>query len=225
MCGRFTLAAPEPALRDLIAARFDAEAGDKGGAGAGSIVVKEPGSHVAGLLLSIFPRSRLIFLLRDGRDVIDSWLAAYQPDTWAIEQGAFPVAPWGRLPLIRWLASVWVYRMRVVSQAFERHDPDRRVLIRYEDLREDAEGWLRRACAAAGLEPGDATIGEVARRHAYERVPASERGDARAIRTATSGGWRENLSGVEQQAMHDVMGETLGRFGYLEGVRVAALAR
>jgi hypothetical protein len=215
-----------PALRDLISARFDAEAGGEGpDTGDRSIVVKEPGSHVAGLLLSLFPQSRLIFLLRDGRDVIDSWLAAYQPDTWAIEQGAFPVAPWGRLPLIRWLSSVWVYRMGVVSRAFEQHDPDRRVLIRYENLREDPEEWLRRAIRAAGLAAADERVREIVQRHAYERVPAAERGDAQAIRTATTGGWRENLSGVEQQAMHDVMGETLERFGYLKGERVPALAQ
>ncbi len=39
---------------------------------------RSPGSHVAGLLTELFPHFALIFLLRDGRDVVDSWLAAYQ---------------------------------------------------------------------------------------------------------------------------------------------------
>ena len=213
-----------PGLRDLIAARFDAEAADAG-PGADSIVVKEPGSHVAGALLSLFPQSRLIFLVRDGRDVIDSWLAAYQPDTWAIEQGAFAVAPWGRLPLIRWLSSVWVYRIGAVSRAFADHDPERRVEIRYEDLRADPEPHVRAACRAAGIEVGEETLREVVRHHDYERVPETARGDSQPIRTATTGGWRENLTGVEQQAMHDVMGQTLERLGYLEGGRrVAAVS-
>jgi hypothetical protein len=215
----------EPALRDLIAARFDAEADESGAPpGERSIVVKEPGSHVAGTLLSLFPRSRLIFLLRDGRDVIDSWLAAYQPDTWAIGQGAFAVASWGRLPLIRWLSSVWVYRTATVTRAFEEHDPGRRVLVRYENLRADPESHLREACRIAGLSVDEATAEQVARQHAFERVPEDARGDDRAIRKATPGGWRENLSPVEQQAMHDVMGETLARLGYLEDDRRVAAA-
>ncbi|HKG36536.1 MAG TPA: sulfotransferase [Solirubrobacterales bacterium] len=207
-----------PGLRDLIAARFDAEAADTG-PDAGSIVVKEPGSHVAGTLLSLFPQSRLIFLVRDGRDVIDSWLAAYQPDTWAIEQGAFAVAPWGRLPLIRWLASVWVYRIDAVSRAFSQHEPDRRVKIRYEDLRADPEAHLRAACRTGGIDVAEDALRAAVERHDFERVPESARGESQAIRRATSGGWRENLTDVEQQAMHDVMGETLARLGYLEGGR------
>ena len=209
----------DPALRELISARFEAQASATGGSTAdgGSIVVKEPGSHVADLLLSLFPESRLIFLVRDGRDVIDSWLAAYRPDTWAIEQGAYPVAPWGRLPLIRWLSSVWVYRMGVVGKAYGDHPAERRIMVRYEELRGATAEEVGAICRAAGLDVDEATLRRITERHAFERVPDEERGQEHAIRSATSGGWRENLSELEQQAMHDVMGETLDRLGYLEG--------
>jgi hypothetical protein len=217
----------EPALREMISARFGAQA-DAAGAGAeeASVVVKEPGSHVAELLLSVFPESRLVFLLRDGRDVVDSWLAAYQPETWAIEQGAFPVAPWGRLPLIRWLSAVWVYRTEAVERAFQARPPARRVMVRYEDLRSQTATKLSQVCDTAGIEAGASELEEVAGRHAFERVPESRRGSEHAIRSASSGGWRENLSPTEQHAMHEVMGPTLEQFGYLEGERAAlALAR
>ena len=93
-----------PALRELIVARFDAQARDtRFPAGADPLViVKEPGSHIADLLMSLFRRSRMIFLLRDGRDVVDSWLAAHRSGAWALDEGAFPVAPQGREALIRW---------------------------------------------------------------------------------------------------------------------------
>jgi hypothetical protein len=215
----------EPALRELISARFEAQAAAASASSdGGSIVVKEPGSHVADLLLSVFPESRLVFLLRDGRDVIDSWLAAYQPDTWAIEQGAYPVAPWGRLPLIRWLSSVWVYRMKTVGKAFADHPEDRRILVRYEQLRGDTSKEVTAICRVAGLDADEAAVRRITERHAFERVPHRERGEEHAIRSATSGGWRERLNGLEQQAMHDVMGETLGRLGYLEGEPLAAFA-
>src|SRR5215208_3950157 len=53
-----------PALRDLIVSRFDAQA-DHDTAGLVTeplVVVKEPGSHIADILLSLFPSSRMIFL-------------------------------------------------------------------------------------------------------------------------------------------------------------------
>lgn len=67
-------------LKPLVTARFEAQGPDhlNGYRGDPVYVVKEPGSHVAGLLTELFPHFALIFLLRDGRDVVDSWLAAYQ---------------------------------------------------------------------------------------------------------------------------------------------------
>ena len=60
----------------------------------------------------------MIFLLRDGRDVVDSWLDAHRPGAWALDEGAYPVAHEGREALIRWQASVWTYRTGVVLRAY-----------------------------------------------------------------------------------------------------------
>ena len=84
------------------------------------VVVKEPGSHVADQLVSLFPGSRLVFLLRDGRDVVDSWLAAYRAGSWALDEGAFPVTDGGREALVRWQSAVWAFRTDVVQRAYER---------------------------------------------------------------------------------------------------------
>ncbi len=44
------------------------------------VLLKEvAGAHAAPLVMSMFPRSRLVFLVRDGRDVVDSQTAASQP--------------------------------------------------------------------------------------------------------------------------------------------------
>jgi hypothetical protein len=84
-----------PALRRLIVDRFDAQVADTARVPDPLVVVKEPGSHVADQLVSLFPGSRLVFLLRDGRDVVDSWLAAYRSGSWALDEGAFPVTDRG----------------------------------------------------------------------------------------------------------------------------------
>ena len=113
-----------PALRDLIAKRFEAQAADESrrhGLLDPAIVVKEPGSQSARLLLELFGESKVIFLLRDGRDVVDSWLDAYRHGSWA-PSGAFPVDTDDRLALVRWLAAVWLYRTEEVERAFVLHD-------------------------------------------------------------------------------------------------------
>ncbi|HEU4735399.1 MAG TPA: sulfotransferase [Solirubrobacterales bacterium] len=203
-------------LRALIFARFEAQQASvrRDNGAAPTYVVKEPGSQVAPLLMELFPASKLIFLLRDGRDVVDSWLAAYSEGSWAIPGGAFPVAPAGRLALIRWLSAVWVHRSRAVKHAYESHPDDARLLIRYEALREQTDRCLGEACELLGLDPGD--LEQAVERHRFEQVPAAARGPREEVRIARPGSWRENLSSEEQAAMHEVLGGTLEELGYGE---------
>jgi hypothetical protein len=209
-------------LRALIAARFDAQANDAlaDPATATATVVKEPGSHVAPLLTELFPTSKVIFLLRDGRDVVDSWLDAYSEDSWAIPGGAFAVTAEGRIPLIRWLSDVWTFRSRAVKAAYDARAPEDRILIRYEDLRGETEHCLERICAMLRLDP--APIPLVVADHRFERVPRAARGRRHAIRRAAPGGWRTNLNAEEQAALHEALGEALAEFGYGDGEALAA---
>lgn len=211
-------------LRALIEARFEAQAGEALGdfAGTPTYVVKEPGSHVAPMLAELFPSSKLVFLLRDGRDVVDSWLAAYQEGSWAIDGGAFPVAHEGRVPLIRWLASVWAYRTEAVLEAFRGRSPEDRVLVRYEELRERPEEKLELICATIGLDPAAAR--QIAFRHSFERLPAESRGPLCKTRAARPGGWRENLSAEERAELHEALGETLELAGYRSELEPASFA-
>ena len=200
-------------LRALICSRFEAQAADTTEhPGPRSFVVKEPGSHAAPLLADLFPRSTVIFLLRDGRDVVDSWLDGYSKGSWAIPGGAFPVSEEGRLPLIRWLSAVWVYRSRAVMRAFETRPEGSRLMIRYEALRERTAETLEEVCRVLALEPARAA--EIAERHRFERVPRRARGARQVVRAAKPGSWRENLSLAEQEAMHDALGTALEEFGY-----------
>ncbi len=180
------------------------------------VVVKEPGSHVADQLLSLFPGSRLVFLLRDGRDVVDSWLAAYRAGSWALDEGAFPVTDVGRESLVRWQSAVWAFRTEVVRRAYDAHPADRRVMIRYEDLVADPCRELGRLCAVLPFDVPVETLAAVADEHAYESVPAAAKGERKEIRSASPGGWRDNLTPAEHDVMHEVMGAQLAELGYLD---------
>lgn len=216
----------EPALRDLIVSRFDAQAREQaeGRTPSPLVLVKEPGSHIADLLMSLFEKSRMIFLLRDGRDVVDSWLDAHRPGAWALDEGAYSVAHEGREALIRWQASVWAYRTGVVLRAYQAHDPARRVLVRYEDLLRDPARELARICRRFELEVATTRLREIALAHDYDRVPSQDKGSSKEIRAAEPGGWERHMTPAEQEAMYEAMGERLVEVGYLPGFTTERVA-
>jgi hypothetical protein len=207
-----------PALRELIQARYEAQAAEdirERGIDDPIVVVKEPGSHAADTLIELFPQSVLIFLLRDGRDVVDSWLDAYKDGSWATEEGAYPLSDEGRTALIRWQSSVWLHRTEVVQETFARHQHDRRLMVRYEQLRDDPVPSLAGICRVLGIEASEGQLAEIASANSYAKVPVHEKGSGQEIRRAQPGGWTETMSGEEIEAMHEILAEKLAELGYL----------
>jgi Sulfotransferase family len=209
----------EPALRDLILARFRAQASERV-PGARALVVKEPGSQAAELLSRLFSSSALIFLLRDARDVVASWLDAYRSGSWAEPRGAFPASRRGRVPLARWLASVWLYRTEAVERAASSHGGPT-VTVRYERLRADPAAELARITAAIGVDAGPDEIAAAASIHDLEQVAPSRRGRGKEIRAGRPGGWARELSGAERKAVLAVAGRKLVELGYAEPADLA----
>ena len=92
------------------------------------LVVKEPNtSQAADTLVKLLPSSRVVFLVRDGRDVVDSMLDYYTSASW----GSAQELGWGQLPaeerskVLVGTAAAWVYRMDAVQRACELVGPDR----------------------------------------------------------------------------------------------------
>jgi hypothetical protein len=218
-----------PGLRDLISARFEAQAkediAEAGGIEDPVVVVKEPGSHAADTIMELFPESKLIFLLRDGRDVVDSWLDAYRDGSWATEEGAYPLDDTGRPALIRWQSSVWLHRTEVVQRTYAETDPDRRVLVRYEEMRDAPAEALERICGLLGIEVPAGHLEEIATANGYEKVPDSAKGSGREIRKAEPGGWAEHMSDEEIRDMHEILAPKLRELGYMKpGERISRAA-
>jgi hypothetical protein len=207
-----------PALRGLILTRFAAQADEiaaERGVSDPLIAVKDPGaSGVAELISEIFPRSRLLFLLRDGRDVVDSWLDAYRKGAWGMNEGTYSLAPEGRVAFVRWQASVWLQRIEACQRAFARHDPARRAMLRYEDLRSDPVRALARVCLKLGISTSAERVHEITDELSFDEVPASRRGPGQRIRSAAPGAWRRNLKGPERAAINEIIGPKLRELGY-----------
>ncbi|HEV2062730.1 MAG TPA: sulfotransferase [Solirubrobacteraceae bacterium] len=202
----------EPLLRSFILDRLALQHDGR------RMVIKEPGgSQVADWIMALLPGSRLVFLLRDGRDVVDSWLDAYSDGGWITDDGGFPVAEHGRIPFIRWQATVWRYRTEVTQRAYDAHAADRRVLVRYEELLAEPERELGRVLETIGVRAAPDRLRAAAEKHAYTNVPVADRGAGKFVRAAAPGSWRERMSEEEQQALLEVLGDTCRSYGYRTG--------
>lgn len=196
-----------PLVRDLILERIGAEAG-----GSEVIVVKEPhGSQAAGMILEALPGSRLLFLLRDGRDVVDSEVAALAPDGWL--GGEFDVQV-PRLKLVEHAARTWLLRTEIVESAYERHADADRHLLRYEDLLADTPARLAELFEWLGVSVDEQRIRRAVDELAFERI--GDTGPGRFHRSARPGAWRENLDAAERKLLGELLGAKLAALGYPE---------
>lgn len=213
------VSALRPKLRDLLITGLGLQVGevDPGGS-ARWIVVKEPnGSHAADTVVSILPASRLIFLLRDGRDVVDSLVDAMLAEgTWWTKQNERSVGrpPQERLSFVKQQSRLWVHRTIASRRAFAALPDERRLLIRYEELLANTAGMLRRIHGWLGIDVPPSDVEATVAHHAFDSAPRDRRGPGKDMRSATPGLWRENLTAEEQDAMHRIMGETLTALGY-----------
>jgi hypothetical protein len=209
-----------PALRTLVLARLGAQAREVTehfGLDNPVVVIKEPnGSMGADLVLSLFPRSRLIFLLRDGRDIVDSMIDAQAPGGWLERASAAPLdaAADERLKLVRLESTLWLARTQAVKRAYDAHPGALRRLVRYEEARSDTLGVLTSLDGWLGLRRGETERSSAARWNDFDSYPAEAKGRGMPLRAAHPGLWRQNLNDIEQDVMAEIMGQTLSDYGY-----------
>ena len=180
------------------------------------LVVQEPnGSEGADLVVRGLTKSRLLFLLRDGRDVVDSMVDGYRPGAWMDQKyGVGQELPeTARLDLVKREAERWVARTEITARAYDRHPPELRLRVRYEDLLSDTEDVLRSIYSWLRIDPPEDLEARV-EGHSFGSIPDSEKGAGKFRRAATPGLWQESLSSDEQAACMEIMGSTLKSMGY-----------
>lgn len=208
-----------PALRRMMQERFlEAMLRDPSPDGTRRrlIVIKEPnGSQSADVIMRALPSSRLLFLLRDGRDVVDSELAGNRPGAWVSRMlpGLRGVAEPERMAFVVQSAHKWLWRTEVVQEAYARHQGPK-LLIRYEDLLADTARQLRTILNWLEVRLSDEVIDELVRTHAFDRSPRAGTGPGEFVRVARPGAWAENLSEPEASAVESIIGPKLRELGY-----------
>jgi hypothetical protein len=201
-------------MRDLVlggaAARFPEVSGD------GYLIIKEPnGSIGSPLLMEALPESRMIFLIRDPRDVVASSMDARSEGSFLQERrdGQRRMSRPDRNPnaYARLRASTYVQQMEKTGQAYEAHR-GLKVLVRYEDLRADTLKTMKRIYSALEIPVEEAELARSVEKHSWENIPVEEKGEGKFHRKAKPGGWREDLSARQVEIVEDITVPLLNEF-------------
>jgi len=194
------------------AARFP-EAAD-----GGYLVIKEPNGAIgAPLLLEALPESRLVFLIRDPRDVVASALDASRKGSWLHERrvkeggGRTAMFDMQANTLVERTANRYLSNISGVDEAYRKHK-GYKVLVRYEDLVADTPGTMRRLCSSLKLPVDDGELARVVEKHSWENIPEEKRGEGKFFRKGTPGSWREDLTPEQAESVERITAPLLEAF-------------
>ncbi|MQA73294.1 MAG: hypothetical protein GEU88_02895 [Solirubrobacterales bacterium] len=183
-------------------------------AGDPAVVIKDVGaSYAAPITMSLLPRSRLVFMVRDGRDVIDSLIHAAKAGSW-FTRITKPLISGDadRLDFVRGKSIEWACGTDSCRRAWRAQPPELRRMVRYEELLADPIGELGSLCEWIGLKRDVAALESAVRENAFGVKEPT--GPSEFARAASPGLWRQNLSPEEQRIAEDIMGDRLAELGY-----------
>jgi hypothetical protein len=202
-----------PGLRALLLDRFAAEVHARRGSRHG-LIVKEPnGALAAPMLLRCLPRSRLLFVVRDGRDVVDSMVDGAMGG-WISATHGTALQHDDRRDFLRRRAEHYVRTVAAVQTAYAAHAEPLRLRVTYEALRADAGTEVERILSWLGRDDVRGAVPAAVEQFSFERLPAEHKGTGQFARAATPGLWQEHFSADEQQVLDEVMGAALAELGY-----------
>src|ERR671912_1915188 len=153
----------------------------------------------AGLIMEALPESGMVLLIRDPRDVVASWLDATRKGGWQTRRRgeggrrAESLAETNPNAFVRRHAEAYLQHVGSARQAYDAHE-GRKVVVRYEDLRADTLGTMKRMYGELGVPVDGEQLARWVEKHSWENIPAEEKGQGKFYRKATPQGWREDLT-------------------------------
>jgi hypothetical protein len=146
----------------------------------------------------LFPETKIIHVLRDGRDVVASIHELGWHNSLAIT------------------CEAWLQNIAAVSNYSQRHNREKFLEIRYETLVSEPEKVLSGLCDFIGLGYGPEMLNF--HRHqeglGFEARQAHHAGLARPLNADSIGSWRNRLDPAQQKYVIERLGPTLEKMGY-----------
>ncbi|HEX5915406.1 MAG TPA: sulfotransferase [Rubrobacter sp.] len=202
-------------IRNFILDGADARFPELGG---GYLAVKEPGGSVgAGLIMEALPESGMVLLIRDPRDVVASWLDATRKGGWQTRRRgeggrrAESLAETNPNAFVRRHAEAYLQHVGSARRAYEAHE-GRKVVVRYEDLRADTLGTIKRMYGELNIPIEEAKLAKAVEKHAWENIPEEEKGRGMFYRKATPEAWREDLTRRQVKTVERITAPLLEEF-------------
>jgi hypothetical protein len=174
------------------------------------LVFKMPNdSHGADFIMRAFPRAWMIFLMRDGRDVMRSRFTPFASDILAETTDASL-----RTQAIAYYAHFWNFQVDIMRDAYDAHAADRRHFLRYEDVRQKPAAEIPRLLNRIGMAVTEEQLPRLLHDVTLENMPADQRGPDKPRQDGKIGGFRDTFSPAEIELMNNIMGANLRRYGY-----------
>jgi len=182
------------------------------------IIIKEPsGSITSDIIAECLPYSKIIILLRDGRDVIDSKIDAESPGGWEIKEKKGlrrEVKDNDRLQFIKKFSKFWNQLMEILLKTYENHPSELRLLLKYEELRKNTFVELKKIYEFIEIQINDEEIKTIVTKYSFENIPENQKGPRQFKRYASPGKWKDNFNEEEKELINNLIGETLLKLGY-----------
>jgi hypothetical protein len=176
----------------------------------GFLIIKEPnGSIGAPLMMEALPESRMVLLTRDPRDVVASSMDARREGGWHYErnksrhQDGKVLADENPVAFARGRAKNYLEGMGKAKEAYDAHR-GYKVLVKYEDLRADTLGTMKRIYSTLEVPVSEEEIARVVDKHSWENIPEDKKGEGKFYRKATPGGWREDLTPKQAEVVEEI---------------------
>ena len=179
----------------------------------GTLVVKEPhGSVGAPLMMEALPESKMIILIRDPRDIMASWQDA-STGSWGRNAVGRATSRDNNKPTFDIESRVNGYLQQVgpAKQAYESHE-GHKVLVRYEDLRADTLGTMKRIYSSLGIDVDQEDLARVVEKHSWENIPSEKKGEGKFYRKASPGSWKGDLSPEQIEVVEKMAAPLLKEF-------------
>ena len=165
------------------------------------------------MLTYSFPGSRVVHIIRDGRDcAVSGWLHANNRNNPKFHAEYPTFAAYAAFAAKNWATNVHA------AVEFGKRCPGRYLELRYERLHEDARGELVRVLRFLDLVPEGEDVERCVAAASFRELAAGrERGEEDAdshYRKGVVGDWREHFDGETRAIFNAIAGELMGRLGY-----------